>query len=290
MPGIATLVFTLCFTAALSFCIRTGYAADKPVASIHNIQGEVQLRGAGDEEWTAAREGDKLFEGSQLKTGPDSQALLVWNRGHAVKVFELTRLTLDELSLKKASEKTSMNILKGKAFVRAKKLLKKESTFTIRTPTAIAGVRGTEFLVDVRGGASSFSMLSGLLGISAESGDIVLGENQAVEVAAGMQGAPEPVEVAPEVRTEMESISAEISAELEELGASAGGGGDDSADLSGAGDSGDAIDAIVNDNMENSINDVIENAAEAGYDLTDTTTGVPEVTTPDVPPMPPDTP
>lgn len=289
-------------------------ATDENIASIHKIEGDVQLRDGDDEEWIEAVDGDELFEGTQVKTGPGSQALLRWRMKHAVKVFELTRLTVDELNLERMSEKTSVNISSGKTFVRANKLMSDKSSFTVRTPTAIAGVRGTEFLVNVqKNNTTSFSMLSGSLGVSSEGADLVLGENQAVDIAAGMQGTPQPVAVAPEVKMEMESISAEVEAEMDDVGAGESGGGSsgdasdegedddtgseadgesESGDMEEAGieETGDNVDSIVDDIVDNTVEDAVENVTDSGADLPPMPPDIPVTGEPDLPPLPPDSP
>ena len=58
----------------------------------------------------------------------------------------LLRLTKDD---ENGTQKTLLDLAIGKILIRAQKLHTKESSFEVKTPTSIVGVRGTVFEVEV---------------------------------------------------------------------------------------------------------------------------------------------
>jgi hypothetical protein len=55
------------------------------VARLESAQGDVQVRGTGSE-WHAAPEGEKLPQGSQVRTGAEARALLVYGDGLSIQL------------------------------------------------------------------------------------------------------------------------------------------------------------------------------------------------------------
>jgi hypothetical protein len=67
-----------------------------------------------------------------------------------------------------------------------KKLASKESKFSVTTPTAVAGVRGTVFGVLVAGDSTELDVLKGSVAIAGESGgEVLVGEKMMTTVAKG---------------------------------------------------------------------------------------------------------
>ena len=64
--------------------------------------------------------------------------------GHVLKVSPQSTVTLSQLEKSAAGETSKISLEKGKVFANAKKL-QTGSTFEIKPPTAVAGVRGTGF-------------------------------------------------------------------------------------------------------------------------------------------------
>jgi len=76
------------------------------------------------------------------------------------------------------------------------KKLAEDKTFTIKTPTAVAAVRGTTFAVEVDGaGQTVWDLFSGMIEISDyKTATVFLGENQRLVVdASGVTTAPQSI-------------------------------------------------------------------------------------------------
>lgn len=102
--------------------------------------------------WSPAKNQMKLTQGDEIKTGKKSQCNLVIGKDSFISVKETSHLVLEKI-LKEVSgiEDNQLALKVGKSVVNPKKLLKGDS-FKIKTPTAIAAVRGTRFVVESKPG------------------------------------------------------------------------------------------------------------------------------------------
>jgi hypothetical protein len=122
----------------VSLC-AAAFAADK--ASLVFVDGEVTLDGA------AAVVGEEVKAGSTIQTGPDSSCDLVFNTRNVLHVAAGTILTFDPGALSRG-----VTLRKGAVAMVLRNLAARaggDLRFTVRTPTTVAGVRGTCFLGSV---------------------------------------------------------------------------------------------------------------------------------------------
>ncbi|MBN2125375.1 MAG: FecR domain-containing protein, partial [Deltaproteobacteria bacterium] len=128
---------------------------DDPIASscaqagvIHALQGRVVVvRGDTGNAFFGAG-GDAIHEGDALHTLAESRCRVRLLSDDVVTMAPETRFSVDSFSDRREEGcKTSLfSMLKGKAMFYALRLLKyKETRFTLKTPTAVVGVRGTKF-------------------------------------------------------------------------------------------------------------------------------------------------
>lgn len=208
MKKILTII-SLAATLALVFA-GTAKSADKelPTAFIGDMSGKVEIWLNGDDDWRKAEKGLVLEKGDKIKTGANSEAVLQWANGHKVKVYALCMLNIEELSSSGSSEKTSLNVESGKIFAKANKLKSDKSAFQVETPTAVAGVRGTQFMVEVSDdGASTVALLEGSLSIVTDAVEMVLEENMQISFDMDMSAPPQPEGLDPSLKNEMQSES-----------------------------------------------------------------------------------
>jgi len=86
-----------------------------------------------------------LKPGDTVETKADSRVEIALPGGSLLRVGESSQLTLSEVS---AGRRFSARLLLGNLWAKVHKLLASE-TFSIETENAVAGVRGTEFRVEV---------------------------------------------------------------------------------------------------------------------------------------------
>ena len=136
-PRIATLLVALGVTASQS----------KEAAKVTWLVGEATLKRAGSSLPVRVRMDCKL--GDTLVLGAASRLELRYPDNTLLRLDENSRLVLSNRS----AGKPEPTLVVGKAWANVKKIGQGGTGFGVRTPTAVAAVRGTVFLVE--GGADS---------------------------------------------------------------------------------------------------------------------------------------
>lgn len=208
MKKLRTLI-SLAAVITLTFAMAAKCAEKElPTAFIGDMHGNVEIWLSGDDDWRKAEKGLVLEEGDKIKTGSNSEAVLQWANGHKLKVYALSVLNIDQLSAKGSNENTGLNVESGKIFAKANKLKSEKSSFQVATPTAVAGVRGTQFMIEVADdGASTVALLEGSLSIVSDAVEIALEENMQISFEQDMETPPQPSGLDPALKSEMQSES-----------------------------------------------------------------------------------
>ncbi len=134
--------FVLCGFFLLCACSFA--AADQ--AEIISVNGTVEVLLEGADEYAAAQEGMALEAGDTIKTSDGGSAELSFNEANT-NVVRLNENTDAEVVLS-GDEKLSMTT--GEVFASVSELAG-GSSFEIRTPTAVSGARGTDWVTKVSG-------------------------------------------------------------------------------------------------------------------------------------------
>jgi hypothetical protein len=90
--------------------------------------------------------GDVIRENDIIITGERSSCDVKLGSS-IIRIKEKSKMSFAMLSNKNNAESTSLELQEGKLLCKPKKLLKGDS-FTVKTPTAVAAVRGTEFTIE----------------------------------------------------------------------------------------------------------------------------------------------
>ncbi len=187
-------------------------AASSSQAFISNIEGDVTIQASPTSGWYPAKNNMKLSEGASIRTAPDAQVFLAWGDGNSLKIGPLSIIRIDTLMSDAATggAKSELSMEKGRLFAKAAKLKTPDSTFVIKTPTAIAGVRGTAFECTLEPDTKnlSVSVLEGEVYVQAGDIEVILTEGFETFVEPG--GLPqEPVEIPEDRMMDMRSTSSE---------------------------------------------------------------------------------
>lgn len=116
------------------------------------VEGTVEIKPAGQPEWVPAEVGMELKQGDEIRTGAFSEIEIAFEEEeeNIIRIDEEAELTLRELTtdMITGGESTSLGLDLGGVLARLEEL-PEESEFEVRTPTAVAGVRGTGFRVEL---------------------------------------------------------------------------------------------------------------------------------------------
>ena len=120
------------------------------------VKGKVEVQRGGD--WTSLKVGDKVSQSETISTGFQSEA--------KVKLMEsvlylgpVTRVTLDQLATTSDRDKVNVYLSAGTVRSKVNRTDDKRVNYTVRTPIAVASVRGTDVEVNAAGDCKTYSGL-----------------------------------------------------------------------------------------------------------------------------------
>lgn len=137
----------------LVFCVTPASfaAVDEFQATLTDFEGEVLFQKSGDKTWFPVEAGMPLESGDKIKTGADGSAEILIDDGSILKLEDKAEIELTAMRADSATKKmkTRLYLGVGRLFSNIAKLMNRESRFDVQTPTAIVGIRGTEFVVEL---------------------------------------------------------------------------------------------------------------------------------------------
>lgn len=132
------LIFGLFFSVA-----QIVYAADYGVFMV--VKGKVKIQNATSA--ADAKVGSKIYEGDTVSIEAESRAKIVMSDRNIINVSPNTKLKIDKYSSNPKDKNVKLNLIEGKVRNNVEqKYDGKNSKFEVRTATAVAGVRGTQFI------------------------------------------------------------------------------------------------------------------------------------------------
>lgn len=147
-------------------------AAAGQTACVYDLGGTALLRKAGTQDWRPALKGMPLAEGDSLKTGTRSWCEIFFSDGSFIKLEADSETSAEKLLVSPEERAFSFSFLKGKALWMAAKMKDRaRAAFTVRTPTVVCAVRGTDFSIIVStSGETSVGLFEGSVNLAADAG------------------------------------------------------------------------------------------------------------------------
>lgn len=137
-------------------------------------RGEVTIRTA--ENSVTAQPGAYVHQGDQVRTGRDSGVRLLLGGSAVVDLGANTSMVVTRAG--NSSSETRLKLFTGRLWARVSSLFG-STKFEVDSPNAVAGVRGTEFIMDVaEDGGTQVTVLQGSVAVTASEG----GPSQLIEV------------------------------------------------------------------------------------------------------------
>jgi hypothetical protein len=161
-------------------------AQDTVTLTISRIAGSIELCHPSETggRWIAAQEGQKIGSGWELRTGAASKVELALPKDNVVILRENSVLYLDLLLNNGGA---NLRTDRGGMLVNIRHALSPGSEFEVKTPSALAVVRGTEYGVAcLPGGATAFYGYRGKVQISNEQGTSYLTAGTTVDAASAI--------------------------------------------------------------------------------------------------------
>ena len=175
------------FSLLPSMCLATGLAnnpaqaqvrCENPIGTVVSIQGTLEVHAAGS--WGGHRpgRGDAVCPEDRIQVGTLSRAVLVMTNNEILNLDQNTTVQLPKAPI---SEPSLLRLMTG--VVRF--FSNEPRSFDVSTPFLNAGVRGTEFLVQVGQTGTYLLVYEGQVTASNPQGQVELTANQAAFAQAG---------------------------------------------------------------------------------------------------------
>ncbi len=221
-------IFALCsvlllFLFSMVFPLPAS-AAGTFVGNIKSIEAagagtyKVNIIRAGKPVPVAAKIGDALFEGDTIKTGANSKVQLLLSDNTTIYVAQNSNLMIKEYLLNHTQNKRNVVVKsdEGKIRMVVMKMFRaiaatadkqwKSSNVRIETPTAVAGIKGTDLVIVVSRTHTQLTVFEGVVGIrnmlSSVRGEAIVGANQTSTVKKDAPPAP-PVVITPQQKQQL---------------------------------------------------------------------------------------
>ena len=138
------LIALLFLAVTLSIANLSLAQEDAPYVEVVNVSGSAQAIISPASEWADLKEGSVLHAEDSVKTYDASSAEIAFDEDKIVRVEPNSHVTI------LLNEDEKLELVSGAVYASVKKL-PPQSTFVIRTPIAISGARGTDWLTKLEG-------------------------------------------------------------------------------------------------------------------------------------------
>jgi len=172
----------------LLFAAITPAMAADPVGTVTFARGNADITRPG-----AAAEplkiGDDVYVGDIVRTKTGAKVEITFTDESIVRLAQKSRMEISEYMVKKKQQRSRLSLFRGKLQSLVKRVAgrtwgrNKSHQFLIQTPTAVCGVRGTEFFSIVSSEGDSFIFTSGI-------GEVLAGGDETLSqiIKAGQTG------------------------------------------------------------------------------------------------------
>lgn len=140
--------------------------AGEPAGKIDSMSGSVSFRDRNNVPYNPAKKGTTIETGFWVKTGDDGWASVLLSDGSKLTLANNTELELTEYVIGKGKKDGVFSITQGKLRASVTKLAGERVDYKVKSPTAVAGIRGTEFMMMSQGPANVFFGNEGEAGIA----------------------------------------------------------------------------------------------------------------------------
>lgn len=178
IKGLAGVLTLTCLFVAFP-C--EGFSQQTKSASVTLIQGRAQVIKPGGRR-IKIRKGSSVYEGDKIKVNPGARVLLKFVTDSVCQLNDAGVFSIDKISKNQDGNQTKISMQFGSIKAKIQKLSKGANRFELATPTAVAGVRGTEFEASATADEMNLKVLSGVVEVKPSSGD---GASQKVGAGEG---------------------------------------------------------------------------------------------------------
>ncbi|MCX8109830.1 MAG: FecR domain-containing protein [Syntrophorhabdaceae bacterium] len=154
----------------IAFVAMPFYNAYGAAGKIDDLSGNVSIRDKNNIPYKAAKKGDVFDKGYWIKTGSNGWASLALTDGSKITLANNTELEITEYVIGRNKKDGVFTVTQGKLRASVTRLAGERVDYKVKSATAVAGIKGTEFMMMAQGQANVFFGNEGSLGISGNAG------------------------------------------------------------------------------------------------------------------------
>jgi len=178
---------------ALAGLILAGPATAAPAGFVAAVRGMAEMSSAGSDSFTLATVDREISEGDTVRTGRYAWAKILLTDDTTIALDEETELLFDKLVVGGGKEPTRLELLSGHLRTKVAETFGGPTRVDLYTPTAVIGVKGTEWLTWITDQVTWVCVVAGLVSTANRDasvpGELDLGPGACARIARG--SAPE---------------------------------------------------------------------------------------------------
>lgn len=139
------------------------------VATLQAVEGTVEMLPAGSASWVVASSGEGVKPGDRIRTGALSTARLSFFEGSVSDLEPESEISISQMTSRRRGGGNRVIVRQwlGQAHYQVEALRDSASRFEVRTPTALAAVRGTAFAITVEtDGTTTVEVEEGMVSVT----------------------------------------------------------------------------------------------------------------------------
>lgn len=158
----------ICFVLAAVLLLPLSLQAAQ-VGIITGLSGQVQSRAKSGLPYAPLSKGAAIHEGTWIKTGNQGWVELTLNDKSKFTLSNNSEFEVTSFLLTKNRREGTFNLAQGKLRASVVKFGGRQSGMTVKSGTAVAGIKGTEFLMLSQGQANVFFGNEGKVGVAGDA-------------------------------------------------------------------------------------------------------------------------
>ena len=179
-----TLLFSL-IPVTLIVILSANQSASKNFGKISLPLGKVEVQSGGAGDWTKAKPNFPVKEGDIIRTLAKSRCEITLVGGGKVRIGENAELVLSAANVKPMEKNFNASLKKGNIWVSAKAAFGEKKNVSVRTPTAVAAIRGTKYRAKAGEDESEVLVYDGKVDVNAAKNVIEERQNRRKSFAPG---------------------------------------------------------------------------------------------------------
>ena len=162
---------------------QVGFAKENQIGHVSSRTGDVKVRRAKKTVWTPAELSMPVYFGDHIRTWENSRVTITLVDRSSLEIHSNTHIALNTI-VSPIEKKNSVLLFFGRIWNKVRKTIVQMKGYEVQTPTAVLGVRGTEFdIASYEDGTMIVRVDSGKVTVDSETDRRTLCSNQGTQLS-----------------------------------------------------------------------------------------------------------